>query len=420
MNSFTRTDRIYSFLLWICCVCSVSALLMYSVKWGPRLTHGFAAYYTYARIVLDRSDFQSVYDFDYFNARIHEYGLGKITDIANNIPTNALAMAGIAWMRPSVAKISWSMIQLAALVLSVKLLFSLYAISFTEDFGLALTALVALGRPVYENIALGQLYLVLLLLFSLSLFGIIQKKRYVTSVPLSLTFLLKGYGAIPLIWLIFKKEYKTALIAVLGILGIVLATLPLFHIQAWITYFTEVFPTLGRLPAHGNVAYQTLNGFLRHIFTYDAVWLPFPLMRLSETLVVLSSMFVNVLLIVLVIRCSDSSTREGTLLSYSTAIAAGVVTAPLAEEYHYVLFLPLIVGLLVHAIRAYSTTTRLDMLSIGTVLAVIVMSLPLHYKALQLAPSFIVLLAYPKLYAGIALLIVSMVVTSRMQSPAAL
>ena len=118
----------------------------------------------------------------------------------------------------------------------------------------------------------------------------------------------------------------------------------------------------------------------------------------------LVSYFLNIILIVLVLRARTSRSEEDVALSYSAAIATGVVTAPLAEEYHFVLYLPLVIGLLSHFMRERVQNRKLGIVETILIIAVIVMALPINYKVLNFQTVPMIFLAYPKLYAGIALL----------------
>ena len=345
------------------------------------MTHGFAMYYTFGRMLLEGEDFRKAYDFEYFKSKIKEYGITDIVDMPNNIPTNALALVSVAWLPAGVGKVVWSLFSLVALGFSAKILFQLHEISYTENLGLGLATLVFIWRPSYDNIALGQMYFVVLFLFCLSMVGLKRSRDVLSSVPISLTFLLKGYGIVPLVWLGIAKHYKTALMVIVWILAVVLLTLPAFDVETWTTYYSKVITKLGTHP-----------------------WLPSPVIELPATVVQLLSYLLNIVLVVAVLRHSVSSTQTDVLLSYSAAIAAGVITAPLAEEYPFVLFLPLVMGLAVAIAKEYQQSRRLRPTAWIFAMSILVMALPLRYKALQFSEAPLVLLAYPKLYAGIALL----------------
>ncbi len=119
----------------------------YSVKWMTKPTHGFAAYYTSSRMVIEGDDFRSLYDYQSFNEKIHSYGMSGILDAPNNIPTNALSFLPVAWLPSVEAKIVWTLISLTLFALSIFILFRVYDISLYEDIGVTLLSLVFLCVP---------------------------------------------------------------------------------------------------------------------------------------------------------------------------------------------------------------------------------------------------------------------------------
>jgi 4-amino-4-deoxy-L-arabinose transferase-like glycosyltransferase len=155
----------------------------------------------------------------------------------------------------------------------------------------------------------------------------------------------------------------------------------------------------------GHTAYQTINSLLMHLFVFDEKWLPHPVINLPVNIVFIFSLLVNISIILYVISGKTQS-PEQMLLSFSAAIAAGVVTAPVAEEYHYLLFIPLFIGLGDYFYNKYLDKKRIGLQEILFFTAVLIMILPLNYKALQDSVFPIYLLAYPKLYAGLILLYV--------------
>ncbi len=392
-------------LLFITSIVFGLVFTVYAIQWMPRVTHGFAMYYTYAKMLANGDDFSRVYDYDYFNSKVEEYGMDNMLDMPNNIPTNALALFPVTWLQPVPAKIVWSLISLCALAGSLLLMFDLYEVRFSETIGLGMLSLVFLWRPIYDSIALGQVYFVLLFLFSLSMRGIFRSSAPLSGLPLAATFLIKGYGVVPLLWLGFQKRWKPELIALLAAALVVVTTLPLFTVETWTIFYKDVVAKLGTQPTDGHTAFQTINGILLHLFSFDIRWLPSPLVILPMPAIRIMSYGLNALLIVLVLSKRTEPHPPNATLSYAAAIGTGVITAPLAEEYHFVLFLPIVIGLGVRVFRGYLVNKKLQRYDWVFIMAVAVMAAPLPYKSLHLAEFPMILFAYPKLYAGVAIIL---------------
>ncbi len=369
----------------------------------PRVTHGFAMYYTYSRLLIEGRFTADLFDADRFNERIASLGMSGVVDVPNNPPTTAIALLPFAWMPPVTAKIAWTIVSLGLFVFSLRLLLQLYDVKAGEVLVPGLGTLAFVWRPVYDTIALGQVYFLILFLCCLTLAGIRRKGPALTSLPISMSLALKGYGILPLIAIAVVRRWRSVVLVSVGVAVIVGAALPFLGADVWHAYLTRVLPTLGMLPSDAHVAYQTINGFVHHLFVYDAQWLTHPVISLPTGLVDILSGALNLLIIVEVVRRPPGD--GGVVLWFSAVIAAGVVTSPLAEEYHFVLFLPYVFGLCAAIERGWDGSGRLRAVQWLALAAVAVMAAPLPYKALQSASFPLVLLAYPKLYAGITLLV---------------
>lgn len=392
-------------VLKLLCLLAFLYLTIFSVKWVPKLTHGFAGYYTFSRMLLTGEDMSKAYNEDYFSTKIKEYGIDVYDIISGNLPVNSLTLTPFAWMKPFTARIAWSIFSIAAFLFSIIILFKLYNIKLNSETGLLILIITLLWRPVYENIAFGQIYAVLLLLFSLSLLGLRKNKSVLVTFPLSSVLLLKGYGAVNFIWLVVKKKWKELIYSVGFILaGIAMSTL-ILGINTWKVYLSSVINKMGQLPVTGHTAYQTINSLIIHLFIFDPKWLPHPVISLHYSFVFVLSICLSILFIAYILF-EGKIYKDFLPLSFSAAVAAGVVTAPIAEEYHYMLFLPLIIGMSKYLIEHYKESRRFGLREFFFLFAVFVIIIPLNYKLLQFSSAPQYLLAYPKLYAGIILLII--------------
>lgn len=391
-------------VLIVCCCSAALVYGSYVFRWIDTPTHGFAMYYTFARMLLEGEDFSQVYEYDHFNSKVHSYGMPDVLDMPNNPPTNALAMVPVAWLEPATAKIAWTLLSLALFLWSIALLFKLFELRLTSTAGLVVIVLVFLWRPAYDAIALGQLYMLLLFLFTLSVFGVSRSRPTLAGLPVAFCMLVKGYGLSALMWMGMKRQWPTGLLVLGGILFGILVTLPTIGVSTWQTFYDDVLSTLGVLPTDGHVAFQTINGLLLHVFRYDPTYLPHPLVVLPTILVRLISYALNLTVLFIIVRRGQLDHPEERTLSYAAALAAGVVTAPLAEEYHFVLFLPLIIGMTAAIARQHAATGYFRKTDWVVLASVVVMALPWKYKTLNDATFPLFLLAYPKLYAGLSIL----------------
>ncbi|HET7152571.1 MAG TPA: glycosyltransferase family 87 protein [Candidatus Kapabacteria bacterium] len=402
------------YFLWAGCVFSVLIFAMYSYTHVPRLTEGYAAYYKFSRVLVEGKNIGALYDSTALNNPIYDYGIKKY-DVLFNPPTSALALAPFAYMNAYDARISWSIVLIIAFLCAIYVLFRIYSVSWRTNVGIGLLALLFVWYPSYINVRFAQIYFLLLFLFAISLYGIKNRRPFLTAIPIALALLLKGYGVVPLLWLLYNKRWREAAISIGFVVIAIAATLPLLGTDSWIAFYNTVFLNLGKMPCEAQVAYQDINGFMMHLFLYNKDWSPFPIFVLPETVVFSISAILNISAIGATIALS-SKTRNN-VLSYALAIAVGVITSPLSFEHHYVLFLPLVIGLIAE-FSDKDVHTPPNKTTILLLAAILLMALPLHYADLQTASAPLILLAYPKLYAGLAILLITLTSRRLINAPA--
>lgn len=404
-------------ILRICAIVSVIIFLTYSYNKVPIVTHGFTAYYTFSRMLLEADDISQSYDTVYFNKKINEYGIHNIYDVQYNIPATSFVYLPVAWLQPQNAKIVWGIISILFYIFSSVMLLKIYDIKLLGNPGLILMTIIFLWHPIYENIALGQMFGLLLFLLVLSLLGLKKKNVILTSITLTLSILSKGYGIILYLWLLVSKRYKIFILSFMLVLLVIVLTIPLIHISSWESFYKLLGTSLGRSDYDSNVAYQSVNGFIRHLFIYNKELNPNALFNLPNNYILFLTLIINLVIIVILLFKSKehSNYNHLNLLSFSALIAASVVTAPIAEEYHYVLMLPLAVGLtgiLFCKKNSLTNITKNDsknnadsiIKKILFIISILLIAIPLRYKTLQLSEFPVYLLAYPKLYGGLIML----------------
>ena len=397
-------DRRY---VLVVCIFSVILFIGYSLRYSTVLTHGFAAYYGYARLLLEGDFVPATFEYEYFNQQLREFGFGSVLDAPNNIPTNAFALLPFSFFSPPLAKFLWTVLSLVCYAVSIAILLRVNSISPSSVLGLGTIALACLWKPVLENMAYGQLYVVLLFFFCLSLQGIARQKDSHASIPLVFMVLLKGYGLLNALWLVVNKHFKAAIIFVLFFILTSLISFQLFGNDVWIAYYENVFISLTSLPPSGHIAYQTINSFLLHLLHFDPVWSPAPVLELSRNTVQVIIIIIQLFMLSFVLYAGSKTSAQHKFLSYSTIIAATVVTAPLAEQYHYVLFLPLTISMLGKLTASETQKVSMDVKTVFSFMAILLLAVPIPYKLLHSAAFPWYVLGYPKLIGGILLIALS-------------
>ena len=377
---------------------------LYALRAWTHVTHGFVMYYTYSRMLLEGASFEQAYSYTDFNRRIQSYGIEGIRDMPNNPPTTALALLPVAWLPPVEAKAAWTVLSLVLFAIGLYAMLRAYKVKGVDVRMWSVLALAFLWHPIYDGIAFGQIYFMLFSLFMVAAWAIADTREGLAGSLAGVAFLLKGYGIIPAIWFALRRHRKAASAFALTVVIGILVTLPFVHLASWERFANGVVAGLGSRPTDAHVAYQTVNSLLFHLFTFDPQWLPNPLTVFPVFLVTIVSYSINLSLVVIVLIRSRSTSSRERVLGFSAAIAVSVVTAPLAEEYHFLLLLPLVVGLLLEFLDRWVAKSRQYGLNAIFLVSVLVLALPLRYKTLQEFAFPLILLAYPKLYAGFGIL----------------
>jgi hypothetical protein len=381
-----------------------TVFLLYAIRASTHVTHGFAMYYTYSRMLVEGGPFEQAYSYNEFNHRIQSYGIEGILDMPNNLPTTAFVLLPVAWLPPVEAKVAWTFLSLIFYGVGLYAMLRAYGVNWNDVRMWCVLALAFLWRPIYDGIALGQIYFMLFSLFMLAAWLIVKARDRTAGFAVGLAFLSKGYGLIPAAWFALRGHRKSAAMFALTLVIGIFATLPLLHMASWERFVSDVVTELGRRPTDAHVAFQTVNSILYHLFTYDARWIPNPAVVLPGVAVAIASYSINLFIVVIVLMRSRGTTSRETVLGFAAAIASSVVTAPLAEEYHFLLFLPLVTGLGLEFWDRWEERTHHNLLTPLFLGSVLVLAVPLRYKALQESAFPLILLAYPKLYAGLVIL----------------
>ena len=363
-------------------------------------THGFAAYYTGAWLLV-QGRASSLYEPIAFNQAMQESGIVGIYDIYD---ANAPLLTALTWplglMPPQTARVVWLWLNLGLMLL---LLFPAYRLGRRRGlWPFCLTAAFLLFyAPLRENFRLGQMYLPFLLAMALALtFSNSLNQTIALAVQLVLKLYYGFFGLVAGL-----PRLKTLVTAVTITFGLALLLLPWLGPTLWLDYL-RLATGFSERPETAVTAYQTLNGLFNHLFRYDSRWNPQPLANLPW-LARLLSLLVSSVLVMSTLYFSWKTLRnkpgpKQLQLNAALVLTLAPLIAPVAEEYHYTLLaLPLIIGL--SSEQWNLEAARRFALWIGAwSLAFLLLMLPWAYKSWA-ATGWLALGAYPRLYGGLLL-----------------
>ena len=369
-------------------------LIYYTWLKSPVLTHGFASYYTSARMLTDGSDMTAAYDTTYYFAKMQSYGFGNVKDLSN-LPTGSFIMLPLAGLEPVTAKILWNILGIIFMFISILLLFRSFDIPFNSLPGLLLLLITLLFYPFYYNIVYGQAYALLLFFASVSVFGFRKNNALLTAFPLALIIILKGYGFYPLAALLFMKKPKVFFQTIGLTTAIFLLTLPLFGLSAWQMYYAKFYSVVAYGEHSSNVAYQTLGSLLGHIFSYNSTVNTNALLSIPKIYVYY---FTQITGLSVLFFLSRRFTRDNYLVFFVLSFALNVVFSPAAEDYHSLFYLPLII--MTGSVLFKEINFKSPVVYIFTA-SLLLLLLPLPFRQLQDSGFPLYILAYPRLYGAV-------------------
>jgi hypothetical protein len=393
-------------------------LVYYSWVKSHVVTHGFASYYTSSKMLATGGDIALSYDTAYFFSKMNEYGFGNVKDLAN-LPTGSLMVLPYTVLDPVNAKVMWNISSIIFLLFSLLFLLKAFEIRINSITSLILILITLLYYPLYYNMIYGQAYALLLLLSSIAVYGFSKKNDYLLGISIALLILFKGYGLFPLAALLLLNKRKVFIITSLFTAALFLLTLPLFGITAWKLFYSNIFPLVCFSKYASNSAYQTFNSLFGHLFSYNAETNPYAFAHIQQKYIYYFLQAAGLILLYFFIQKNPYKMKQDMpadmfsvnfeLLIFTASFAFNVIFAPVAEDHHSLLYLPLLLFLLS---ILFSKQIKSRMNSFFMTAAVLLLCFPVPFRALQNSNFPVYLLSYPRLYGAVLLVIIAYSVLS--------
>jgi hypothetical protein len=352
-----------------------------------RLTNGFLAYYVAAQTIKNGEPGARLYDDEWFSARVKEVSGGQITDIyLANPPVLAVAWVPFAYLTVERARRLWVCLNVLWLGIAVVLV-TIQLPRPWQLLGLVGTAaLFTLPAPAREQILLGQMYSLMLLLHVIGWRAYTRRQDALAGVALGLAMALKLSGwPIGLLMLVQRRWTAVWSSLVTGI-GAAAITLPWVGIDAWRAFLLAVPRVLNR-PSATLTANQDTRGFWQHWLRYDSYLNPHPLFNAPALASILTVAMAAGACFALI------RGRRPAYIGFAAAVALVELLSPVAEQYHYVLLLLPLAVLWYEALRLHAGAALY-----AACVATLLIAWPINYKAPH--PVWALLLSYPRLIGG--------------------
>jgi hypothetical protein len=350
----------------------------------------FVAYLISSKVIAAGGGAAHFYDNDLFRKEIADLGFEGNDIFYPNPPTTALLFLPLSKLDFRPARQVWVILSLAFLVLALALQFK--DLKLSSPWSLIALSIVLISQPLRADLQHGQVYTLQLLLTTLTWIAFRQRKQVLAGVAFSCMILTKLF-ALPLYLLfLLRQHWKAIWVSILSLLVVVLISLTLLTPAAWLEFF-YIPQRIMEDPTLPVTAFQTLGSLIRHLFTFDPIWNPQPIMNIPfvATILLWALQLLFILLTAYAIRVSSDMD-----LSFAAVIALSIFLSPFAQDYTYtVLLLPIVI---LTANLRETPSIRLILLA---VIAILLFAANLPFKSPKLMSGFWALFAYPKLYAGI-------------------
>ncbi|MGE5795410.1 MAG: glycosyltransferase family 87 protein [Ignavibacteria bacterium] len=305
-----------------------------------RINSDFPNYYVSSKLLLEGKDLKNIYDDDWFQQKINEYGISELGKFSPFPPPTAFIMIPIASLPPLAAKRAYIIINLIALFFIVYLLKKICGFNFINTCNVVLLS----GAALVNNFLFGQFYLIMLLLILLGYISLIKNNETSAGIFWGIDAAVKYFTLIYLPILFFKKSWKTLISLVSSVIFINLAALIFFGMDAYTFFFKNVLLSHfnGELSSQSDYAvqFQSWNSFLRNLFVYDAAENTSPLISslflFNFSRVIIYLLFSGAAFLVLYRLKDDRDFIPAAVILLSTLL---FVLSPASASYHMLLMI---------------------------------------------------------------------------------
>jgi hypothetical protein len=357
-----------------------------------RPAHGFVAHYAASRVVLEGQPPALLYDDDWFGAQVRRFEPTVADLYGPNLPSTSLIFLPLAMPTYPVARAAWTFASLAGLV--ALMLWVARSVRLSQEYTAVLLGFALVAQPVSENLFHAQMYVFGLGLVVFAWQGLRRSRSWQLGAGIGFLLAAKSAGLMYWPWLAVRRCWRAFGWAAATVAIVCTLTVPIFHAAGWAAYARTAWAWMSR-PSLSLTAYQTLEGFAKHLLVYDARWNPHPFLRAAW-----AGQGLSVVVVVAALTVSTVAARRGD--DNDMAIGAftllSLICSPVSVDYHYTLALfpiALLFGRLQHAMASRE--------GLLLVLGALLIGADLPYRSARLADGLWAVLGYPKLYGALIL-----------------
>jgi hypothetical protein len=238
------------------------------------LNSDFPNYYLTARLTREHYDTSRVYEWIWLQRQKDHRAIDQRTvGMAPITAFSTVALYPFASISALAAKHCWLILNLGLLLTTLFILHSLTALSWRR-----LLLIAALSLPLRVNFLLGQYYIVLLFLLTMSCWLYLRQRRFMAGILVGLSAGLKIFPIVYLLLFLWKRDWRAFAGGVVASLGSFALSILIFGWQLNRIYVTQVLPATfrGECLAPYNLQAASLSSLLHRLFIYEPQLNPHP------------------------------------------------------------------------------------------------------------------------------------------------
>lgn len=360
------------------------------------LNTDFPTYYLAARLYRQGYPVRKLNDWIWIARQKDHASIDRpVVEFSTPTLLSILPVVPFSWLTPLDAKRAWLVVTLILLLCAAYLIIRMTSLGTRR---VALITFLAVD-PLRLNFLYGQSYVLMLFLLALAAWLFFDKRQFACGLTLALGSVIKIYPVLFLFYFASKRQWRAILGMILGLLALGTLSLLLFGYEANRAYALEVLPRAlrGEVIDPYSVEWNSLAALLRRLFIAEPDLNPHPLI-FSPFAYALLQPLCTAFLLVCFLWASNSSPSGSARLEWATLIVLLLVLSPVVGPYHFCM---LILGIALGADALLKQGQREYTALILLVYAVA--CIPLYRWLEGFDSSWKIFLAFPRLYAMIAL-----------------
>ncbi|HMS34973.1 MAG TPA: glycosyltransferase family 87 protein [Ignavibacteria bacterium] len=347
MESIFTHKMVHAALFFILAALFTVFVFFPSVK---KINTDFPNYYVSSNMFLDGKDLMKAYDNAEFNKQVLFYGIeDQFVSFVPYPPVNALLMLPLAKLEPLTAKLIWNIFNLIFFLLSI------FFVSKISGLNFFLTGILffSSGYAFVNNFFFGQAYLLVLMLFTASIYFLHKGKDIPAALLFSLSVLLKFYTIFFLLLFLCRKKFR---FVAASVLFIIFLNLIVFTITGWelnLFYYSVIMPRIsdGWVGTVYASEFQSVISMLHTFFYSEPSLNPYPLTESPQLYFIFKYVFYFGILFASVFTVLNSDNlKDNSKLQISFFCFVCMLLLPVNASYQYVILIPAIAILVSHFI----------------------------------------------------------------------